>query len=219
VPSIQVEPPFKVVMTPVEAQTFDVTVSAPNPLIQVFSEGPQGPTGVQGPLGPTGPQGDVGPVGPTGPQGQTGPIGPTGLQGVIGPTGPQGETGLTGPTGPQGVIGPTGPQGETGLQGPTGLQGATGLTGATGPQGATGAQGATGPQGEPGVVDADLPITYDAGTQTVGTDGSLLVTVDHGSDNTEARPTYAAVVYWRGSVPPTNGANSDLWYDTSGDAP
>jgi hypothetical protein len=38
-----VEPPFKVVMTPVEAQTFDVTVSAPNPLVQVFSEGPQGP--------------------------------------------------------------------------------------------------------------------------------------------------------------------------------
>jgi len=38
-----VEPPFKVVMTPVEAQTFDITVSAPNPLVQVFSEGPQGP--------------------------------------------------------------------------------------------------------------------------------------------------------------------------------
>jgi hypothetical protein len=30
-------------MTPVEAQTFDITVSAPNPLVQVFSEGPQGP--------------------------------------------------------------------------------------------------------------------------------------------------------------------------------
>jgi hypothetical protein len=43
VPSIQVEPPFKVVLTPVELQTFDITVSAPNPLIQVFSEGPQGP--------------------------------------------------------------------------------------------------------------------------------------------------------------------------------
>jgi hypothetical protein len=43
VPSIEVEPPFKVVLTPVEAQTFDVTVSAPNPLVQVFSEGPQGP--------------------------------------------------------------------------------------------------------------------------------------------------------------------------------
>ena len=42
-PSIEVEPPFKVVLTPVEAQTFDITVSAPNPLVQVFSEGPQGP--------------------------------------------------------------------------------------------------------------------------------------------------------------------------------
>jgi hypothetical protein len=43
VPSIEVVPPFKVVLTPVEVQTFDVTVSAPNPVVQVVSEGPQGP--------------------------------------------------------------------------------------------------------------------------------------------------------------------------------
>jgi hypothetical protein len=69
VPSIEVEPPFKVVLTPVEAQTFDITVSAPNPLVQVFSEGPQGPVGQQGPVGPEGPEG---PQGPTGPQGVPG---------------------------------------------------------------------------------------------------------------------------------------------------
>jgi hypothetical protein len=45
VPSIEVVPPVKVVLTPVEVQTFDVTVSAPNPVVQVVSEGPQGPTG------------------------------------------------------------------------------------------------------------------------------------------------------------------------------
>jgi hypothetical protein len=42
VPSIQVES-VQVRLTPVEAQTFDVTVSAPNPVVQVVSEGPQGP--------------------------------------------------------------------------------------------------------------------------------------------------------------------------------
>jgi hypothetical protein len=67
------------------------------------------------------------------------------------------------------------------------------------------------------VVDADAPITYDAGTQTVGTDGSLLVTVAHGTANAEPRPTYAATVYWKGDVAPDNGVNGDLWYDTTGD--
>jgi hypothetical protein len=198
-----------------------------------------------GPVGPTGPQGATGPIGltgPTGPQGIQGATGSTGLTGPIGPTGPQGiqgETGLTGPIGPTGPtgltgpIGPTGPQGiqgETGLTGPIGPTGPIGLTGPTGPQGLpgdpgiqgpTGPQGLTGPtgpQGPSGVVAADAPITYDSDTQTVGTDGSLLVTVDHGSDDTVARPAYAAVVYWRGDVAPANGANSDIWYDTTGDS-
>jgi hypothetical protein len=73
-----------------------------------------------------------------------------------------------------------------------------------------------GKQGPPGVVDADLPITYD-GT-TVGTDGSLLVTVAHGTANAEPRPSYAATVYWKGEVEPDNGVNGDLWYDTTGDS-
>jgi hypothetical protein len=69
----------------------------------------------------------------------------------------------------------------------------------------------------PGVVDADLPITYDSDSQTVGTDGSLLITVSHGTASAEPRPSYAATVYWKGDVAPDNGANGDLWYDSSGD--
>jgi hypothetical protein len=129
VPSIQVES-VQVRLTPVEVQTFDVTVAAPNPVVQVVSEGPQGPSG------------------------------PQGIQGV------PGEKGDTGPA---------------------------------------------------GVVQADAPITYDANSQTVGSDGSLLVTVEHGGDDSEPRPSYAATVYWKGTVAPVNGANGDLWYDSSGD--
>jgi hypothetical protein len=61
------------------------------------------------------------------------------------------------------------------------------------------------------------PLTYDVGTQTVGSDGSLLVTVEHGGDDSEPRPSYAATVYWKGTVAPVNGANGDLWYDSTGD--
>jgi len=192
--------------------------------------GPTGPQGATGPIGLTGPTGPQGIQGATGPTGLTGPIGPTGPQGIqgetgltgpIGPTGPTGLTGPIGPTGPQGIQGATGPTGLTGPIGPTGpqgIQGETGLTGPIGPTGPIGLTGPTGPQGPSGVVTADDPLTYDSDTQTVGTDGSLLVTVDHGSDDTVARPTYAAVVYWRGSVAPANGANSDIWYDTTGDS-
>ena len=68
-------------------------------------------------------------------------------------------------------------------------------------------------------VDAtDAPITYNANTQTVGTDGSLVITFEHGSDDAEPRPTYAATVYWKGDVAPANGAPGDLWYDTTGDS-
>jgi hypothetical protein len=74
-----------------------------------------------------------------------------------------------------------------------------------------------GRQGPAGVVQADLPITYDADSQTVGSDGSLLVTVEHGGDDSEPRPSYAATVYWKGTVAPVNGVNGDLWYDSTGD--
>ncbi len=65
-----------------------------------------------------------------------------------------------------------------GPQGPTGATGSTGATGPQGPQGAQGIQGVkgdkgdTGATGPAGVVAATAPITYNAGTQTVGIDQS-----------------------------------------------
>jgi hypothetical protein len=76
--------------------------------------------------------------------------------------------------------------------------------------------GAVGTVSVNAVGSADLPITYDVGTQTVGSDGSLLVTVEHGGDDSEPRPSYAATVYWKGTVAPVNGVAGDLWYDTTG---
>jgi hypothetical protein len=78
--------------------------------------------------------------------------------------------------------------------------------------------GAVGTVSVNAVGSADLPITYDVGTQTVGSDGSLLITVEHGGDDAEPRPSYAATVYWKGTVAPVNGAAGDLWYDTTGDS-
>jgi hypothetical protein len=89
--------------------------------------------------------------------------------------------------------------------------------GRQGEQGVAGVPGEQGPPGPAGVVQADLPITYDADSQTVGSDGSLLVTVEHGADGSAVRPTYAATVYWKGTVAPVNGAAGDLWYDSTGD--
>jgi hypothetical protein len=47
---------------------------------------------------------------------------------------------------------------------------------------------------------------------------SGITVVEHGSTASTARPSGAAVVYWIGSVEPTNGENQDLWYDTTGDS-
>jgi broad specificity phosphatase PhoE len=44
-----------------------------------------------------------------------------------------------------------------------------------------------------------------------------VVVVSHGATASTTRPT-AAIVYWVGSVEPTNAINADLWYDTTGDA-
>jgi len=102
-----------------------------------------------------------------------------------------------------------------------------------------------GKQGPAGVVDADLPITYDAGTQTVGIDPAGYVASVNSSTGTvtldaagvgaigtavglhvedystapTARPV-AAAVYWRGTAAPGTAVaqNGDLWYDTTGDS-
>ena len=163
-------------------------------------QGPQGATGATGATGPQGPTGPTGPQGAQGVAGTginfkgqvatTGDLPSGAAQGdayivqaddslrvwdgttwvnggsIQGPQGPTGATGATGPQGPTGATGATGPQG---LKGDTGD---TGATGPQGPQGATGATGATGPQGPSGVVTATAPLTYDAGTQTVGIDSA-----------------------------------------------
>lgn len=48
----------------------------------------------------------------------------------------------------------------------------------------------------------------------VGAAGSTVEVVEHGFDETVARPFYAAVVYWIGGVPPLNAQNADIWYPT-----
>lgn len=44
-----------------------------------------------------------------------------------------------------------------------------------------------------------------------------VVYVNHGATAATARPVGAAIVYWVGSVEPSNAQNADLWYDTTGD--
>jgi hypothetical protein len=78
--------------------------------------------------------------------------------------------------------------------------------------------GAVGTVSVNAVGSAAAPITYDVGTQTVGSDGSLLVTVEHGGDDSEPRPSYAATVYWKGTVAPVNAAAGDVWFDTTGES-
>lgn len=53
---------------------------------------------------------------------------------------------------------------------------------------------------------------------TYAAKSSAFVVVNHGSTASTARPTGVGGVYWIGSVEPTNAANADLWYDTTGDA-
>jgi hypothetical protein len=276
VPSIEVVPPVKVVLTPVEVQTFDVTVSAPNPVVQVVSEGPQGPPGADG-------DGTAyyGQVASQTSQTFTGlsenvyvpmalstfTLGDAfgfeadgfGLRNVSGAaqlvwaigavdssTGNNRTTGLrlavdgvgiplsvcTATTGTQNfaklmtqflVEVPDGQTVTLQVANVTGGQDVTveraklvlATPGRQGEQGVAGVPGATGPAG---VVQADLPITYDAGTQTVGSDGSLLVTVEHGGDDAEPRPSYAATVYWKGTVAPVNAVAGDVWFDTTGES-
>jgi hypothetical protein len=151
-----VEPPFKVVLTPVEAQTFDVVVSAPNPLIQVVSEGPQGPTGPTGAVGPPGEQGEPGQPGAaaTVDVGTVTTVGPTVAPDVqnSGSTSvavldfdlPRaaavsvGATSTVGPSDPAAVT-------DSGSDGDVVLDFAI-------PQGVQGDQGDAGPKGDPGIV-------------------------------------------------------------------
>jgi hypothetical protein len=94
--------------------------------------------------------------------------------------------GPEGPPGPEGPEGPPGPQGNDGEVGPVGATGAAGATGATGAAGADGEDGATGPTGPAGIT-----------------------VVTHGSNPSQARPSYP-VVLWIGSVDPDNALDYDF---------
>ncbi len=148
--------------TPTESAASTITVS---PTSSAAAEPIQPPTltNQTGATGATGASGEAGEVGQTG---SAGPVGPTGASG---PQGSQGPQGLPGPMGPAGPIGDVGPQGIQGIAGPQGPQGPAGATGATG---ATGPMGPVGPQGPSGVAFANSPLTYDAGSQTIGIDQS-----------------------------------------------
>ena len=54
----------------------------------------------------------------------------------------------------------------------------------------------------------------DLSTLPDGNYGGIVV-VNHGATASTARPTLAQVVYWTGSVEPTNASNGDLWYQSS----
>lgn len=40
-------------------------------------------------------------------------------------------------------------------------------------------------------------------------------TVNHGADANAARPAYAGVIIWIGSVKPNNGNTNDIWVKTA----
>ena len=46
-----------------------------------------------------------------------------------------------------------------------------------------------------------------------------MIVVKHDDNAATARPDPAGAVYWQGSVEPDNGADGDLWYDSTGDTP
>lgn len=108
-----------------------------------------------------GPKGDKGDKGDQGDPGQTGPQGPTGPAGEAA-TVEVGTVTTLDPGDPVTVVN-SGTEAAAVLDFgiPQGDKGDKGDTGDTGPQG---------PQGIPGVISATAPITYNAGTQTVGFD-------------------------------------------------
>jgi len=91
------------------------------------------------------------------------------------------------------------------------------------PVGPTGPTGPQGDVGDPGVVIDDTPpentdlLWIDTTSAGGDISTSAVQTVEHGSDANYTRPAILSV-YWKGSVAPANGANGDLWYDTTGDA-
>lgn len=129
----------------------------------------------------------VGPAGATGPAGPAGATGSSAYQvavaggfvgteaqwlaSLVGAQGPQGPAGATGASGSAATVAigtvTTGAAGSSATVANAGTSSAAVLNFSI-PRGDTGATGAAGAQGPAGVVAATAPITYDAGTQTVG---------------------------------------------------
>ena len=59
--------------------------------------------------------------------------------------------------------------------------------------------------------------TVDSGAYALAADA--MIVVKHDDNAAEPRPDPAGAVYWQGSVEPDNGADGDLWYDSTGDTP
>jgi hypothetical protein len=71
----------------------------------------------------------------------------------------------------------------------------------------------------PASAVADTVALFDGTTgKVLKAGGKMFLTVEHGSDGSEPRPSFAATVYWKGTVAPVNGANGDMWYDSTGDS-
>ena len=160
--------------------------------------GPVGPTGSTGPAGPLGPKGDQGQgialkgyydtyaefiaAHPTGNAGDAFIVGKDlfvwdvtdnhwqDCGPSVGPQGPKGDVGTQGPVGPAGAVGA---KGDTGLQG---VPGKDGGIGPAGKDGTVGPAGKDGTAGKDGVAAATTPLTYDAGTFTVGLNQTALNT-------------------------------------------
>lgn len=140
-------------------------------------------------------------------EGVAGVQGPQGIQGI------QGEIGLTGATGPQGLQGIQGIQGDTGATGAAGPQGIQGIPGIQGPIGPQGIQGLTGATGATGVIAASSPLTYNAGTQTVGVTTNPVFT---GKISGSIISGIASLNVGIGGTSTASITNGDLWITTGG---
>ncbi len=110
----------------------------------------------------------VGAEGPKGDKGDPGTPGAKGDAGAPGSPGPKGDPGDAGSPGAKGDKGDVGDPGAPGSPGVKGDKGDQGDPGAPGSPGVKGDKGDPGAPGSTGVVTATGPVTYDAGTQTVG---------------------------------------------------
>ena len=181
---------LKVLLEPVSAQTFSLTVPSAVPaVVEVLATGPQGPTGSQGPIGPTGVVTATAPI--TYDSGtQTVGIDAGGFVASV-----NGETGT--------VVLDAGDVGAYAADNPSGFVDAAGAAAAAPVQSVNSLSGTV-------VLDSE-----DVGA--IGTATGLYV-YDYGTAVPDTRPEGLAV-YWQGTAVPGTAISraGDLWYDSTGD--